>query len=178
MKVLITGILLFFFSITIIAQEESPSGTVPADSLYDYSKVIINEKVDINCMVPPVGFDTSRFFNGYLNLYQGGMIRLAEYQGMPFSDYQIIMEKNASYLEESKMKIVSKDNFILDTGVSLEYIKVQYSIEEEGYFGKEYYRFLVYTGNQSTLFIDIAYPTSSNLDDAILKSLKTINYSK
>lgn len=177
MRLIVTFIIYIITSVS-FAQVEIDSARFSADSLTDFSNVIANENVDISCMTPPVGFDTSRFFNGYMSLYQGGMFRFVEYVGLSFNDYQKMIDKNVSSLENSEMKFISRENLVLETGIPLEFIKVQYSTPEEGYFGKEYYRYLVYTGVDNTLFIDIVYPISSNLDDAVLKSLKSIKYDK
>lgn len=172
-------ILLLTLSVFNIVHSQIQKDTIDkSEELFDVSKVVLNDHVDINCYTPPLGFDTSTFFNGYLNLGQGGMIRLTEYTNFPTIEYHKSLSMNQDRFIETGMALINTDQVTLPNGNIAYLMKFEYSSEEPGVFGSEYCRYLVYTGESSTLLIDAVHPKQEKMEGDIIKSLKSISYNQ
>ena len=166
---------LLFITNLVAAQESDTLATMERDSS-SFSEENQTKVVDpeLDLIIPPVGFDTSPYFHGYVNLKKRSAIVLREV--LTFGRYEVMQTaNNESFYEKNELTFISKTEFVSDHGIEGVYLKLSF-IDK---IGVPFTRFMVYAGNDyNTLVIDIVYPTEFDLEDDMLKCMKSIKYTR
>ncbi|GEM_PF-3550728 len=129
---------------------------------------------ELNLIIPPVGFDSSIYFHGYVNLDKRSAIVLREV--MDFGRYEVMYTAdNKSFYEKNNLTFINKTEFVSDHGIEGVYLKLSFLDKR----GVEFTRFMVYSGNNNnTLVIDIVYPIEVNFEEAMMKCIQSIKYTR
>lgn len=168
-------IFLLFFSSVVIAQESNSLGVSERDST-EYSeenktKVLSPE---LSLIHPPVGFDSSIYFHGYVNLLKRSAIVLREVVDYGV-DEVMLAANNDSYYESRGLTFINKTEFISNHGIKGVYLKMSFKDKQ----GVDFERFMVYAGNNNnTLVIDIVYPIEFKLEEDMMKCIQSIEYKR
>lgn len=134
-------------------------------------EVNLNPNPQIHYVVPPVGFDTSGYFNGYVDLKRHSAIIIQEMQKITPAVGKEAFQKKMDYFAEAGMKVLGSDDFVTAKGVSGFYLKLNYENK-----GVVYIRYLVYVGVANSLFLDVVFPESEKLDEQMINCFRSITY--
>jgi hypothetical protein len=131
----------------------------------------LNPTPQLHYVVPPVGFDTSGYFNGYVDLKRNSAIIIQEMQKITPALGKEAFEKKMDYFAEVGMTVLGTEDFITNKGVSGFYLKLRYESK-----GVLYMRYLVYVGNTSSLFLDVVFPEKQKMDEEMINCFRSITY--
>ena len=166
---------LLFLGNVVVAQESDTLATKRKDST-NFSKEnqtkVLNPELDL--ITPPVGFDTSIYFHGYVNLKKRSAIVLREI--IDYGRYEVMQAaNNERFYEKNNLSFIEKIEFVSDHGIKGVYLKLSFLDKQ----GVEFTRFMVYAGNNSnTLVIDIVYPIEFDFEKDMMKCIQSIEYTR
>lgn len=135
-------------------------------------QVNISRPANIECIVPPTGFDTLTGLNGYYHRLIGASIILNVVEGKTMKDAEAAF--NDEHIRNIKSTLISKSRMKLDDGNEMLVIHLTYE-----FGGETWGRYQCFTGDdKSTLWILISYPYKYNEDveGVLLKSLRTAKF--
>ena len=166
---------LLFIANIVVAQESDTLVTDKQDST-NFSKEnktkVLNP--ELNLIIPPVGFDSSIYFHGYVNLQKRSAIILREVIGFG-RDEVMYTADNKTFYDKNNLTFIDKTEFVSDHGIEGVYLKLSFLDKR----GVEFRRFMVYSGNNTnTLVIDIVYPIEVDLEEDMMKCIQSIEYNR
>lgn len=166
---LLTILLLVGIHAMTFAQE-----SVNAKPQYKDTIVTVGEVVDapINVISPPAGFDSSTYFNGYINLEMGASILMHELISVSYK--QLVSGMNAGYYADNSMEFISKEELVTSNGTTGMVYKMRFIQKEVPFI-----RYVVHAGDDThTLMIHVTYAEhfAEEVDAALLKSFNTIEF--
>jgi len=134
-------------------------------------QINLNPTPQIHFVTPPVGFDTSGYFNGYVDLRRHSAIIIQEMQKISPALGKEAFQKKMDYFAEAGMTVLGTEDFVTNKGVPGYYMRLSYKSKEVTYI-----RYLVYVGKANSLFLDVVFPESEMLDQEMIKCFQSITY--
>lgn len=143
--------------------QEDPEYAIPEQKL-----------VDISILTPPVGFEDSPAFNGYISYQNGAAIIISLITN---ANYLKIDEgMTEKFFRDNKLTFVSKKEIETAEGVSGLYYTLSFNLENT-----DFVRHIVYIGDlKNTLWLNITYPKSVEalMEKEIVKSITSVKFKK
>lgn len=154
------GVFIVFMAHSVVAQEDSLDVVLPT-----------TEDADIHIITPPVGFEVSTAFNGYISMPNSSAIIMVQINN---ANYIKIAEGiNEEYCNANSLKFISSTDIESIHGVKGKAFKMKFLLQ-----GDEWIRYMVFAGNlEKTIWLNITYPLKLEelVEGEILKSIQTIN---
>lgn len=128
--------------------------------------------VDIHVLTPPMGFDSSSYFNGYIYPTKAASILMNEIADVGY--FQMENGMHEGYFAANNFEFISKSQLTSDFNTKGLIYKLRFDQS-----GMKFIRYMVFAGDEThTLWMHITYPEkyALELDKGILESLQSINY--
>ena len=154
-----TGVLAFVFSIIIFLS-------------YGFSQKMPSTKdANINAIIPPLGFDTTSAFNGYLSIQNSAAIMMLQLEN---SNYIRISDAiNEDYIARNKLTLRTREDIKTNSGDKGKELTFTFELN-----GTTFIRKMVFIGDtKNTLWLNITYPMDLEelLNDPITRSISSAN---
>lgn len=154
-----TGVLAFVFSIIILLS-------------YGFSQKMPSTKdANINAITPPLGFDTTSAFNGYLSIQNSAAIMMLQLEN---SNYIRISDAiNEDYIARNKLILKTREDIKTNFGDKGKELTFTFELN-----GTTFIRKMVFIGDtKNTLWLNITYPMDLEelLNDPITRSISSAN---
>jgi len=120
---------------------------------YGFSqKIPATKNANIAAITPPIGFDTTSAFNGYLSMQNSAAIMMLQLEN---SNYIRIIEAiDQDYMDRNKLTLKSKEDIITRSGSKGKGLTFSFELN-----GNTFIRKMVFIGNtKKTLWLNITYP--------------------
>lgn len=169
---MLLGLLMLFFSFSLIAQEDSNTESSNVEHNDDSLAVILPEKVvtSLSLIIPPEGFKPTDKFNGYLHSEASSGIIMTMIEN---ANYLKISEgMTDEFFAKNSLTFVEKQDFVSDNQVHGVYYKFTFVTSDTPFT-----RYMVYAGDlNKTLWLNITYPTKLEhlIENELLKSIQSI----
>jgi len=156
--------------------------TVSPNSLYAQNDSILQQEekqyiepealpADLGMITPPVGFEKTDKFNGFIHFKTGSAIIMTLIKDATY--LTIAKGMTEEFYQENKLTLISERKVSTDNGTKGIDYKFSFVIQ-----GVDYIRHMVYVGDlNQTLWLAITYPKMAEelVEDEVLKSIQTIN---
>lgn len=115
-------------------------------------KMPATKNANINAIIPPIGFDTTSAFNGYLSMQNSAAIMMLQLEN---SNYIRIVEAiDQDYMDRNKLILKSKEDIKTRSGSKGKGLTFSFELN-----GNTFIRKMVFIGNtKKTLWLNITYP--------------------
>lgn len=115
-------------------------------------KIPATKNANINAITPPIGFDTTSAFNGYLSMQNSAAIMMLQLDN---SNYIRIVEAiDQDYMDRNKLILKSKEDIVTRSGSKGKGLTFSFELN-----GNTFIRKMVFIGNtKKTLWLNITYP--------------------
>lgn len=115
-------------------------------------KIPATKNANINAITPPIGFDTTSAFNGYLSMQNSAAIMMLQ---LDDSNYIRIVEAiDQDYMDRNKLILKSKEDIVTRSGSKGKGLTFSFELN-----GNTFIRKMVFIGNtKKTLWLNITYP--------------------
>ena len=134
-------------------------------------KMPATKNANINVITPPIGFDTTSAFNGYLSIQNSAAIMMLQLDN---SNYIRIAEAiDQDYMDRNKLILKSKEDIVTRSGSKGKGLTFSFELN-----GNTFIRKMVFIGNtKKTLWLNITYPMDLEelLSEPIDNSIATAN---
>jgi len=134
-------------------------------------KMPATKNANINVITPPIGFDTTSAFNGYLSIQNSAAIMMLQLDN---SNYIRIAEAiDQDYMDRNKLILKSKEDIVTRSGSKGKGLTFSFELN-----GNTFIRKMVFIGNtKKTLWLNITYPMDLEelLSGPINSSIATAN---
>ena len=143
-----------------VSKEDSAKYTVPQ-----------TENADLKLIVPPLGFEVSTLFNGYIYLQGSSSIVMTLIDDVNY--LKICEGMTEEFYKTNQLTYISDSRFTSVKGVKGRMYKFSFKIENDLFI-----RYMVYAGNlKRTLWLNITYPLKFEelIEGEIIKSINSIN---
>ena len=134
-------------------------------------KMPTTKNANINVITPPIGFDTTSAFNGYLSIQNSAAIMMLQLDN---SNYIRIAEAiDQDYMDRNKLILKSKEDIVTRSGSKGKGLTFSFELN-----GNTFIRKMVFIGNtKKTLWLNITYPMDLEelLSGPINSSIATAN---
>lgn len=134
-------------------------------------KMPATKNANINVITPPIGFDTTSAFNGYLSIQNSAAIMMLQLDN---SNYIRIVEAiDQDYMDRNKLILKSKEDIVTRSGSKGKGLTFSFELN-----GNTFIRKMVFIGNtKKTLWLNITYPMDLEelLSGPINSSIATAN---
>ena len=134
-------------------------------------KMPATKNANINVITPPIGFDTTSAFNGYLSIQNSAALMMLQLDN---SNYIRIAEAiDQDYMDRNKLILKSKEDFVTRSGSKGKGLTFSFELN-----GNTFIRKMVFIGNtKKTLWLNITYPMDLEelLSGPINSSIATAN---
>ena len=134
-------------------------------------KMPATKNANINVITPPIGFDTTSAFNGYLSIQNSAAIMMLQLDN---SNYIRIAEAiDQDYMDRNKLILKSKEDIVTRSGSKGKGLTFSFELN-----GNTFIRKMVFIGNtKKTLWLNITYPMDLEelLSSPINSSIATAN---
>ncbi len=172
-KLLFTSALLLLISHVSFGQNPTTQKGELIDSV---QQLVVAKEVpaDLSVITPPVGFDTSTYFTGYIHFKHSAAIIIHEIENAYFTKIEAGITED--YFETNKLTLIEKKSFVSDHSAQGIYYKSRFLNKDVPYI-----RFMVYSGTATNLLIlDIVYPESKVefVERDIIASFSSINFKR
>lgn len=167
--ILLSGLLFifsFFFVPTIVAQNDTISQKEEKQYIEPESF-----PASLSMIIPPVGFEISKSFNGYIHYQSGSAIIMTLIKDATYLN--IAKGMTEEFFEANKLNFISERKVLTNNGTKGIDYKFSFVIQEV-----DFIRHMVYVGDlNQTLWLAITYPKMGEelVEDEILKCIQTIN---
>ncbi|MDX2362574.1 MAG: hypothetical protein QNK23_17330 [Crocinitomicaceae bacterium] len=163
--------MLFLVNIAVAQDIDTLSTALDSTATVNTTQRTVSEP-ELGLIVPPVGFDSSVYFHGYLSFLKRAAIIMYEIDDL---DPQTVMSAATDeYFIKNNMTFLAKKEFVSVHGTVGFYMKSSYEDK-----GTKYIRYMVYAGNNnSTLILDIVHPADVELEEELLECMNSINYTR
>lgn len=168
-------IFLLFISCAVSAQKSDTTVVNRQDST-NFTELNKTKVLDpeLDLIVPPVGFDTSIYFHGYVNLKKRSAIVMREVIDHG-RDQVMQAANNDNFYQDNNLTFIDKVEFVSDIGTKGVYLKMSFLDKQN----VEFTRFMVYSGNDyNTFVLDFVYPTQFDFEKDVLKCIQSIKYTR
>ena len=129
---------------------------------------------NIGYIIPPVGYDTSTYFAGYINFRERSAIIMHEVENATVKQIEEGIPEN--YFTDNNLVLLKKESFTSKYNTSGVYYQSSFVNKEETFV-----RTMVYAGNgEHMLILDIVYPRTSmeKLEPGIIECIDSINFQR
>ena len=134
-------------------------------------KMPATKNANINVIRPPIGFDTTSAFNGYLSMQNSAAIMILQLDN---SNYIRIVEAiDQDYMDRNKLILKSKEDIVTRSGSKGKGLTFSFELN-----GNTFIRKMVFIGDtKKTLWLNITYPMDLEelLSGPINSSIATAN---
>tara|TARA_B100000963_G_C22612289_1_gene665471 strand:+ start:673 stop:1176 length:504 start_codon:yes stop_codon:yes gene_type:complete len=129
------------------------------------------KNANINAIRPPIGFDTTSAFNGYLSMQNSAAIMMLQLEN---SNYIRIVEAiDQDYMDRNKLRLQQKEDIRTNSGSKGKGLTFTFELN-----GDTFIRKMIFIGNtKKTLWLNITYPKDLEdlLTGPINESIATAN---
>lgn len=167
-KPLFTVLLLSLLCVFNAKAQEEPNHPV-ADTIHKVGEVLDGP---LESIIPPTGFDTVSYFNGYLDRKTGASILVNEIHEVGF--FQLESGMNDTYYSANGMEFISKCELKTVSGTKGIIYKMRFDQR-----GIPFIRYVVHAGDIThTLWLHVTYAErfAEELDAGILSSFESIDF--
>lgn len=134
-------------------------------------KMPATKDANLNAITPPIGFDTTSAFNGYLSIQNSAAIVMLQLEN---SNYIRIAEAiNQDYIERNKLVLKKREDIRTTSGDNGKGLTFTFDLN-----GATFIRKMIFIGDtKKTLWLNITYPMDLEelLSDPINNSISTAN---
>ena len=134
-------------------------------------KMPATKNANINVITPPIGFDTTSAFNGYLSIQNSAAIMMLQLDNS--NDSRIADAIDQDYMDRNKLILKSKEDIVTRSGSKGKGLTFSFELN-----GNTFIRKMVFIGNtKKTLWLNITYPMDLEelLSGPINSSIATAN---
>lgn len=172
-KLLFTTTLLILIHYVSFGQNPSTQKGELIDSV---QQLVVAKEItaDLSVITPPIGFDTSSYFTGYIHFKHSAAIIIHEIENADFTKIEAGITDQ--YFETNNLTLLEKKSFVSDHSAEGLYYKSRFLNKEVPYI-----RIMVYSGTETNLLIfDIVYPESKVefVERDIINSFSSINFKR
>lgn len=170
-KLLFTFLSILLFSAFSWAQEEPNAKVDSVTQQFPFPKEVTP---DLSVITPPVGFDTSGYFTGYINFKKGSAIMIHEMENADFTKVEEGITED--YFTQNNLTLIKKEKFVSTHNTNGLYYMSSFVNKEV-----KYIRIMVYAGSEKNLLVlDIVYPESAieSVEKGLLESINSLNYQR
>ncbi len=128
------------------------------------------QNADLKCIVPPLCFEPSTAFNGYLCMANGAAILMHQFENISYA--QAVRGMNEEAFTKNGFTLITSFDLHSSFGVKGKVYKFGFKLKNE-----DYIRYTVFAGSlNKTLWFNVTYPKLADelLEVELLRSFQTI----